>query len=145
VSPRKRAQTPRVPGNRQWLMDNAPVYDRRNEARLRNNQRGTTMVVYALADPRDGKVRYIGITNNLLARFNEHMRLSGENSRKHAWLQELVDAYMLPIMYTLEVVQVYTEARAQEVAWIQIYRGHGADLLNDEANRVPFAPESEES
>jgi len=32
--------------------------------------RGSTMVIYALIDPRDGKARYIGKTNNLLARFN---------------------------------------------------------------------------
>ncbi len=94
--------------------------------------RGSTMVIYALIDPRDGKARYIGKTNNLLARFNEHMRLNGPNDRKHAWLKELLDLYMLPYMHTLEVVKVYSEAREREVAWIEAYIKAGIDLLNIE-------------
>lgn len=108
-----------------------PVYDRSRSQR--KNRRGTTNVVYALVDPRNNEVRYIGITNNLLHRFNEHMRLNGRNERKNAWLKELLNTHMLPIMHTLEVVDVYSEARKREVAWIQGYQENGADLLNDES------------
>ena len=96
------------------------------------NRRGDTMVVYALVDPRNSSVRYIGITNNLLGRLNEHMRLYGGNVRKNAWLQELIDAHMLPIMRTLEVIEVFEETREREIAWIKAYVDNGADLLNDE-------------
>jgi predicted GIY-YIG superfamily endonuclease len=103
--------------------------------------RGSTMVVYALCDPRDGTARYIGITNNMLARYNEHLRLNGPNERKQAWLTELLDAHLLPIMHNLEVVEVYEEARDREVAWIEAYIAAGADLLNDEAYRYEAAQE----
>lgn len=103
--------------------------------------RGDTMVVYALCDPRDGAARYIGITNNMLARYNEHLRLNGSNERKHEWLTELLDAHLLPIMHTLEVVEVYEEARDREVAWIQAYINAGAELLNDEAYKYEVAQE----
>lgn len=90
----------------------------------------STMVVYALCDPRDGKVRYIGITNNLLARYNQHLRLNGPNDRKQEWLREVLDEHMLPIMHTLEVVAKDGDARERELAWIEAYVNAGADLLN---------------
>jgi hypothetical protein len=60
----------------------------------------------------------------------------GGNKRKNAWMQELLDVFMLPLMYTLEVVEVEDEWRNREIAWIQTYQEQGADLLNDEAQ--PF-------
>ena len=96
------------------------------------NRRGHTWVVYGLADPRDGTVRYVGVTNSLLGRLNEHMRMYGGNVRKNAWLQELKDVYMLPHVVTLEVIEDDTEWREREVAWIQAYLDFGADLLNED-------------
>jgi hypothetical protein len=100
------------------------------------HRRGDTLVVYALYDPRGGEVRYIGITNNLLGRLNEHMRMHGGNERKNAWLQELINAHRLPFMLTLEVIADPTEWREREIAWIKAYQESGADLLNDEVKRV---------
>ena len=90
----------------------------------------TAMVVYALRDPRDDAIRYIGITNNLLERFNQHLRLNGPNTRKHDWLREILDVHMLPAMVTLEVVDATVDARKRETAWIRVYQESGADLLN---------------
>jgi hypothetical protein len=97
------------------------------------NRRGDTQIVYALCDPRDGAVRYVGTTNNLLGRLNEHMRMYGGNARKNAWLKELKDAYLLPYVLTLEVAESEEEWREREIAWIDTYVKAGADLLNDEA------------
>lgn len=103
--------------------------------------RGTTMVVYGLVDPRDGEVKYIGITNNLLARFREHMGMHGGNTRKQAWLQEVMDAHMLPYMVTLEVVKEDDSARERESLWIQAYVDAGKVLLNDEvAKKLEVEP-----
>ena len=64
----------------------------------KRNSRGDTTIVYALADPRNGTVRSVGVTNSPIGRLNEHMRMYGGNERKNAWLRELVDAHMLPLM-----------------------------------------------
>lgn len=112
-----------------------PVYNGRRTG-LRYHSRGTTQVIYGLADPRTGGIRYIGKTNNLLARFNEHLRLNGPNSRKHDWLREILDAYMLPYMVTLEVVDPNHDAREREVTYIRAYLKAGIDLLNDEVERL---------
>jgi len=64
----------------------------------KRNSRGDITIVYALADPRNGTVRSVGVTNNPIGRLNEHMRMYGGSERKNAWLRELVDAHMLPLM-----------------------------------------------
>lgn len=89
--------------------------------------------VYALIDPRTNEVRYIGATNNLLRRLNEHMRLYGGNTRKNSWLKELKDAHMLPHMHTLEVLEDERYNQDCEDAWIAAYVEAGADLLNSKA------------
>jgi hypothetical protein len=53
----------------------------------------------------------------------------------NAWLRELLDAHMLPLMYTLEVLEKETVWRDREIAWIATYKEHGADVLNDEVSR----------
>ncbi len=107
----------------------------------RDRRRGLTWIVYGLADPRDGKIKYIGVTNSLIGRLREHMRMYGGNTRKNAWLQELTDAYMLPYMVTLEVIEDDTEWREREIAWIDAYVKAGIDLLNDEAYKYEAAQE----
>lgn len=89
--------------------------------------------VYALVDPRTNEVRYIGSTNNLLRRLNEHMRLYGGNKRKNAWLKELKDSSMLPYALTLEVLEDERYNQDCEDSWIEYYMAAGADLLNAKA------------
>ena len=64
------------------------------------------------------------------------MRMYGSNERKNAWLRELVDAHMLPLMYTLEVLEIEGTWRDREIAWIEAYVASGADLLNDEVSKL---------
>jgi predicted GIY-YIG superfamily endonuclease len=104
--------------------------------RKRRGSRGDVMVVYVLHDPRNGRARYVGITNSPIGRLSEHMRMYGGNESKNAWIQELLDAYMLPLMYTLEIVEDADRARDREIAWIKYFLSHGADLLNDEVSRI---------
>ena len=106
-----------------------------------SNRRGNTWIVYGLADPRDGAVRYVGVTNSLIGRLVEHMRMYGGNARKNAWIQTLIDAHMLPYMVTLEVIEDDTEWREREIAWIDAYVKAGVDLLNDEADKYKAAQE----
>lgn len=89
-------------------------------------------VIYGIIDPRDHQVFYIGLTNNLYLRFKQHLLLSDNNQRKHARIQAILDAHMLPWMLTLEVVDEGVNPRWREVAWIEAYVQAGIELLNDE-------------
>lgn len=113
--------------------DNQPqkiYYDGRNFHRKR--RRGNTTVIYGLVDPRDRGIFYIGLTNNLYARFKEHLSMCGGNARKQERIQAILDAHMLPWMITLEVVDAGVSPREREVAHIQAYVQAGINLLNDE-------------
>lgn len=112
------------------------MFDGYNPPQKSQVQRGETTVVYALVDPRDHAVRYIGVTNSVLGRFKEHMRMYGGNERKNAWIRDVLDASMLPLMYTLEVLEEESDWRDREIAWIRTYKEQGADLLNDEVIHV---------
>ncbi len=80
-----------------------------------------TYKIYALIDPRDIAVRYIGMTQSLFDRYKRHFYCDGSNLVKDAWIRELQASHMLFIMQTLEVVDTLEEAREREIAWIRWY------------------------
>jgi GIY-YIG catalytic domain len=86
--------------------------------------------VYALIDPRDYTTRYIGITDDVYARFAQHLRCDGTNPEKDAWISELKAENVMLIMKTLEVVQGIERTRERETHWIYHYRFLGAHLFN---------------
>ncbi len=86
--------------------------------------------IYALIDPRDYAVCYIGITDDVYRRFFQHLSCDGDNPAKDAWITQLrLDNVML-IMKTLEVVPTVEQAREREAFWIQHYKFLGTPLLN---------------
>lgn len=87
--------------------------------------------VYALIDPRDDAVVYIGITNKLTNRLKQHVSGLGEgNDKKTAWIRELQSKNLLPVMCILETVASAKEAREYEEAWIQYYLAQQEPLIN---------------
>jgi hypothetical protein len=48
-----------------------------------------TDTVYALIDPRDNGIRYIGIAEHPDIRFVQHLQSSGGNIPKREWISEL--------------------------------------------------------
>lgn len=80
---------------------------------------------YALADPRNGAVRYVGrTTRTLKKRFGSG---KGFNTRVRAWIDELAAAGMKPKMFLLERSNVPDRERF----WISFYTSHGkAPMLN---------------
>lgn len=78
-------------------------------------------VIYALGDPRDNKVRYVGMTSNIRSRFIEHIKCLGNNKLKNIWIDELISLGMLPFCQTLETVYTINEARDCEAYWIKHY------------------------
>ena len=80
--------------------------------------------IYALTDPRTGRIRYIGRTVNLTQRKQNHF--SNIHSRSlQAWYKRL--APRRPILTVLEVCP-RAEMIAREYVWIHRYRRHR--LLN---------------
>lgn len=52
-------------------------------------------VIYALVDPRDGVVRYVGVTDKPSVRYKDHLR-DKRTSRKAQWVQELAAENLVP-------------------------------------------------
>jgi predicted GIY-YIG superfamily endonuclease len=87
-------------------------------------------VIYALIDPRDNTVRYIGMTNDVYERFQQHIRCDGSSFAKNAWVMELRSANKMVIMETLEEIQSYELALVRESYWIKHYEMLQEPLVN---------------
>lgn len=89
--------------------------------------------IYALKDPRDDSVRYVGATRKKLhARLRDHefsiTRIENKAPR-YEWLRQLSAAGLRPLIEQLEVVPEAQMAEAEE-RWITRHRKCGCDLLN---------------
>ena len=86
--------------------------------------------IYALSDPRDGRVRYVGKTNNPKRRFESHIYdMHGANPRKENWIKGLLRLDLKPDMSILEEC-ADGEWEYRERHWIAEYRKQHDDLTN---------------
>lgn len=90
-------------------------------------------VIYALVDPRDNTVRYIGKTEKPGLRFTSHVRgESTYNRRLASWIKNLWrKRRMRPAMVPIETVELSTWAEAER-RLISFYRSRGR-IFNIEA------------
>lgn len=88
-----------------------------------------TYIIYALIDPRDDSVRYIGLTEYPDIRLKQHVQGDG-NIPKRKWINELNRLGLSPIMQTIETVRTLADAFEREGYWIQYYLSAGARLVN---------------
>jgi hypothetical protein len=86
--------------------------------------------VYLLIDPRDGRVRYVGETQNPAFRLERHRR--GEVMRTWAWSDALKMAGVRPIMRIVAECTDRAASRALEKRWIEESREKHGRLLNHE-------------
>ncbi len=87
-------------------------------------------LIYALIDPRDGRVRYVGKTRTPWARLCGHSSKRGNKNVGRPvcrWLLELNKAGHRPFMFKLEVTQDWDVA---ERRWIADAHRSGCDLMN---------------
>lgn len=75
--------------------------------------------IYALIDPRDNTVRYVGLTDDVYKRFVQHIQCSGNNYAKNIWITELRSVNKMVIMETLEEVESRDLAEERERYWIR--------------------------
>lgn len=86
--------------------------------------------IYALIDPRDKRVRYIGMTTQALRkRYGAHLRDCRKGTYRSRWISALRAQGLKPIMLELETVPAEDRADAER-RWIAFYRAAGARLVN---------------
>jgi len=85
--------------------------------------------IYVLKDPRNGAVRYVGMTHNK-TRLNEHV-FSVKRCRTHkaSWIKTLLREGLRPLMESIET-GLGEGWVVRERYWIAEYRRRGADLTN---------------
>ena len=86
--------------------------------------------IYALVDPRDERIRYIGKTVNLEKRYEQHVYwLNGSNPRKENLISGLLKRGMKPIISVIEECD-HSNWQEREKYWIAYYRELLPDLTN---------------
>jgi predicted GIY-YIG superfamily endonuclease len=98
-------------------------------------------VIYALIDPTDHRVCYVGQTRNPQARLAQHLSHRSHRGGKGAWIRSLEEKGHRPIMQILERVTDQETALAREQEWIRRFIERGMPLINREA-RVQEQPNS---
>ncbi len=88
--------------------------------------------IYGLVDPRTSAVAYVGITDNVYARFKQHLNCTDSNVRKNEWMRQLFSIGLIPIWKLIETVDTLAQARDREKYWIIYYLEKGIDLYNRE-------------
>lgn len=87
--------------------------------------------IYALIDPRNEKVAYVGKTSRVDKRFREHLRRQ-QGSAKYQWIQELLNENLNPVCEVLETISDPTnvDPGERECFWINYYRNRGEARFN---------------
>lgn len=99
------------------------------------NLKGNLVFVYALIDPRDNEVRYVGSTTRpLQIRLMAHMH-EGSGRAKVDWINELREVELMPSIVELERVTARSRLEA-ETKWAQHYLALGARLTNGKFTNV---------
>ena len=86
--------------------------------------------IYALIDPRDDAVRYVGCAGDIDERLRQHMRSKNLSLPKYRWLAELKQCDLSPRLEILETVEGYLPTFAREEYWVKKLMGAGAPLTN---------------
>src|SRR6266568_4337485 len=88
--------------------------------------------VYALLDPRDDSIKYVGLTINPERRLARHISSrTSATPEKRTWHEELIALNITPILLPLETgMFCEMEARERESFWIKELLEAGSELFN---------------
>lgn len=83
--------------------------------------------IYLLRDPRNGEIRYVGLTRDVKKRLGRYVR--PHTTHLENWFESIKASGSFP---ELEVIEVVPECESgdSERKWIKHYRDSGARLLN---------------
>ena len=88
--------------------------------------------IYALRDPRDRAVHYIGKSNSPKARFSQHLEDKTTNPQRAAWIADLLAAGLQPTLDILDEVDLKDWKQAER-SWIAHGIEQGWPLTNIKA------------
>lgn len=88
----------------------------------------STTFIYALADPRTGRVRYVGKANDPEQRLAQHRHGDGRNGHKNNWIRQLRRAGLCPVLHILQ--ECADDWADRERYWIAYHRAAGEPLTN---------------
>lgn len=91
--------------------------------------------IYGLIDPNINKIRYVGQTDDLTKRLQQHMQ-DGSNTSKVEWLKSLKTNGQQPRIIVLSEVQDGDNAHEIEYRWIYFGRQNGWPLTNTTAMKT---------
>lgn len=98
--------------------------------------------VYALIDPRNDEVCYVGVTKNVYSRLSQHVKYASMTDSKGKWITELERLGLSPELEILETINacqgIDRIASEREKHWIHQFLELGAPLLN--ATNTAIAP-----
>lgn len=89
--------------------------------------------IYALIDPTDHLVYYVGQTRKPRGRLVQHLTMRHYKGTKAVWLRRLEQQGQRPHMQILELVKGAEAALAKEQEWICLFVEKGMPLLNAQA------------
>ena len=120
---------PASPAFREWLKRQTRNQRRRIIKRIYMSD----LYIYALKDPRNGIVKYVGRTSNIKTRYRKHLS-SKKSLQKDIWIGELKACGLEPEVIILEKVDRRHVIKS-EMKWIKHYR-KDHELFNGEKRRV---------
>ncbi len=82
--------------------------------------------IYALSDPKDSKIHYVGMSIDPKRRYFDHYHDAGATS---TWIRELIDEGLRPLLSIIEETDV-ENVRDREAYWIDFYCQQGEPLEN---------------
>jgi hypothetical protein len=86
---------------------------------VRPHKKDLVRYIYALIDPRDNAVRFVGCAGDIDERLRQHMRSKNLGLPKYRWLAELKQSGLSPRLEILETVDVYLPTFAREEYWVK--------------------------
>lgn len=102
--------------------------------------------IYALIDPRDDKVRYVGYTSKkiedrLRAHISEATSVYSFSTKtdKSLWIKELLNLDLKPIVKLLEYVS-FKDRKEKERYWIKYYGGQTVLLNKTDGGDIEYIP-----
>ena len=89
-----------------------------------------TTFIYALIDPRDNNIKYIGKSNNPLNRYKNHFNSARDkNTHKRNWINQLRSNGYRPELLVIDEVNL-EEWVFWECFYISLYKSYGFKLVN---------------
>ena len=90
--------------------------------------------IYALVDPSDKSMRYVGYTSDPKHRICAHIGTTFADTPRAIWIVHLKERGLQPILKALQCVPL-ADATLHETKWIRNLRSAGVPLLNCKISR----------